>query len=75
MIAGELSDVGAGLSCDPYDRGAFSKLLSMLASDDQLTASMSSLAYANARRYCLTPNEWVERLVSHYSDALEEVAR
>nr|WP_249810551.1 glycosyltransferase family 4 protein [Bradyrhizobium sp. 157] len=75
MIASELSDVGAGLSCDPYDRAAFSRLLSMLASDDQLTASMSGLAYANARRYLLTPNEWVERLVSHYSDALQEAVR
>jgi glycosyltransferase involved in cell wall biosynthesis len=75
MIASELSDVGAGLSCNPYDRAAFSKQLSMLASDDQLTASMSGLAYANARRYLLTPNEWVERLVSHYSDALQEAVR
>jgi hypothetical protein len=47
----------------------------MLASDDQLTASMSGLAYANARRFLLTPNEWVERLVSHYSDALQEAVR
>jgi glycosyltransferase involved in cell wall biosynthesis len=75
MIAGELSDVRAGLSCDPYDRAAFSKLLSILASNDELTASMSRLAYANAGRYLLTPSEWVERLVSHYSDALQEAAR
>jgi glycosyltransferase involved in cell wall biosynthesis len=75
LIAGELSDLGAGLSCDPYDRDAFSKLLSRLASNDELTASMSGLAYANAWRYLLTPNEWLERLVSHYSDALQEAAK
>jgi glycosyltransferase involved in cell wall biosynthesis len=75
MIAGELSDIGAGISCDPHDRAAFSQLLSMLASDDQLTASMSRLAYANARRGLLTPDEWVERLVSHYCETLQEAAR
>jgi glycosyltransferase involved in cell wall biosynthesis len=72
MIADELSEVGAGTSCDPYDRGAFSKVLSILASNDELTASMSDLAYANAARFSLSPSEWAQRLVSHYSDALQE---
>jgi glycosyltransferase involved in cell wall biosynthesis len=72
MIADELSEVGAGISCDPYDRGAFSKVLSILASNDELTASMSDLAYANAARFSLSPGEWSQRLVSHYSDALQE---
>jgi glycosyltransferase involved in cell wall biosynthesis len=74
MIADELSEVGAGISCDPYDRGAFSKVLSILASNDELTASMSGLAYANAARFSLSPSEWAQRLVSHYSDALQEAA-
>jgi glycosyltransferase involved in cell wall biosynthesis len=72
MIADELSDVGAGISCDPYDRAAFSKVLSILASNDELTASMSGLAHANAARFSLSQNEWAQRLVSHYSDALQE---
>ena len=76
MIADELSEVGAGISCDPYDRGAFSKVLSLLASNDELTASMSGQAYANAARFSLSPSEWAQRLVSHYCDALQEaVAR
>jgi glycosyltransferase involved in cell wall biosynthesis len=72
MVADELSEVGAGISCDPYDRGAFSTILSILASNDELTASMSDLAYANAARFSLSPGEWAQRLVSHYSDALQE---
>ncbi|MEH2557416.1 glycosyltransferase involved in cell wall biosynthesis [Bradyrhizobium algeriense] len=72
MIADELSEVGAGISCDPYDRDAFSKALSILASNNELTASMSDLAYANAARFSLTPSEWAQRLVSYYSDALQE---
>jgi glycosyltransferase involved in cell wall biosynthesis len=76
MIADELSEVGAGISCNPYDRDAFSKALSILASNDELTASMSDLAHANAARFSLSPSEWAQRLVSHYSDALQEaVAR
>ena len=76
MVADELSEVGAGISCDPYDRGAFSKVLSLLASNDELTASMSGQAHANAVRFSLSPSEWARRLVSHYCDALQEaVAR
>ena len=74
MIADELSEIGAGISCDPYDRGALSKVLSILASNDELTASMSHLAHANAARFSLSPGEWAQRLVSHYSDALQEAA-
>jgi glycosyltransferase involved in cell wall biosynthesis len=75
MIADELSEVGAGVACDPYDRRAFSKVLSILATNDELVASMSGLAHTNAARFSLTPDEWTQQLLSHYSDALRKAAR
>lgn len=74
MIADELSEIGAGVSCNPYDRAAFGELLSGLASNDDVVASMSHVAHGNAARFSLTPAEWSRRLVSHYSDALRESA-
>jgi glycosyltransferase involved in cell wall biosynthesis len=74
MIADELSEIGAGVSCNPYDRAAFSELLSSLASDDDLVASMSEVAHGNAARFSLTPAEWSRMLVSHYSYVLQEAA-
>jgi glycosyltransferase involved in cell wall biosynthesis len=75
MITNEVSEVGAGVCCDPYDRAAFARLLSLLASNDALVASMSEQGHAHAARFSLTPEEWTRQLVSHYSDALRKAAQ
>jgi glycosyltransferase involved in cell wall biosynthesis len=70
MIADEISATGGAIACDPHDQIRFGEILSRLAFDDRLIASMSASAYSRARSMTLTPTEWIERLLDIYSDLL-----
>ena len=66
MISDEITRIGAALACDPSDQSGFAKLLSRLASDDNLIESMSKAAHDNAQRLSLSPAEWTSRLLHIY---------
>jgi glycosyltransferase involved in cell wall biosynthesis len=70
MIAGEITATGGAIACDPHDQVRFGEILSRLAFDDTLIASMSASAYSRARSMTLTPAEWVARLLEIYGDLL-----
>jgi glycosyltransferase involved in cell wall biosynthesis len=70
MIADEITATGGAITCDPHDEVRFAEILSRLAFDDELIASMSVAAHSGARRMTLTPTEWTARLLRIYDDLL-----
>jgi glycosyltransferase involved in cell wall biosynthesis len=70
MIADEITATGGALAFDPHDQIRFGEILSRLASDDRLIASMSVFAHSRARSMTLTPVEWTARLLDIYDDVL-----
>jgi glycosyltransferase involved in cell wall biosynthesis len=72
MIADEITATGGAIACDPHDQIRFGEILSRLAFDDKLIASMSVSAYSRAKSMTLTPTEWIARLLDIYQDLLRQ---
>jgi glycosyltransferase involved in cell wall biosynthesis len=70
MIADEITATGGAIACDPHDQIGFGEILSRLAFDDKLIASMSESAYCRAKSMTLTPSEWIARLLDIYEGLL-----
>jgi glycosyltransferase involved in cell wall biosynthesis len=70
MIADEITAIGGAIACDPRNQIQFGEILSRLAFDDRLIASMSVSAHSRVRNMTLTPAEWIARLLDIYGDLL-----
>ncbi|MDC7785238.1 glycosyltransferase family 4 protein [Rhodoplanes sp. TEM] len=70
-IADEIAGSGLGLAADPRDRAGFAAVLTGLAADDALVATMSRRGHAEAMRLAHTPASWVTELLTIYGSVLE----
>ncbi|MBU6190738.1 MAG: glycosyltransferase family 4 protein [Betaproteobacteria bacterium] len=73
LLAPDLVAAGAGLAIDPCDTAAFAAALGRLAQDDARVAAMSHAAFTATRHLALSPQEWIDRLLSQYGARLEGV--
>jgi glycosyltransferase involved in cell wall biosynthesis len=67
LIAGEIVDRGAGLSCDPRDEAALAGAMRQLSDSDADTKRMSVRAFSATRDLGNTPTDWIQALIAAYS--------
>ena len=70
LLAPDLVEAGAGIAVDPRDTKAFAAALAGLASDDAKVAAMSHAAFTRTQHLALSPDAWIDRLLSHYAGRL-----
>jgi glycosyltransferase involved in cell wall biosynthesis len=66
MLAQELEEVGAGVSCDPFDTPAFGEILSRLSRDHWLVRQLSIAGFRDTGELGSTPETWTDALMSIY---------
>jgi glycosyltransferase involved in cell wall biosynthesis len=71
LIASDIADTGAGLSVDISNSDALASILMRLAGDDELVHRMSLAAYNQTRHLALSPEAWIDALLSAYYALLE----
>ena len=70
LIAGEVSERGFGLTCNPYDQDALATTLATLLRDDDTVAAMSRRAFLAAGQLASTPEKWGDELVALYTERM-----
>lgn len=70
LIAGEVSECGFGLTCNPYDQDALAATLATLLRDDDTVAAMSRRAFLAAGQLASTPEKWGDELVALYTERM-----
>lgn len=73
LLAAGLVAAGAAATADPQDVAAHAALLSALAHDDARVAAMSRAGFTATRHLALSPEEWIDRLMAHYTGRLGPV--
>ena len=73
LLAPDLVAAGAAIAVDPRDAEAFAAALTALAADDGRVEAMSRAAFAATRHLALSPEEWIDALLAHYSARLGRV--
>lgn len=74
FLTPDLVEAGAGVAIDPRDTMGFGRAIQRLASDDDLTQSMSTAAFDNLHAVALSPDAWTERLLEIYAARLPVAA-
>ncbi len=67
LIAAEIEQSRFGLRCDPHDEVRLAAMMAMLSEKDALVEQMSRNAYAGARRFAPSPEQWVNGLIDLYT--------
>jgi glycosyltransferase involved in cell wall biosynthesis len=70
LIAGEISERGFGLTCNPYDQDELAATLKTLLRNDEMVAAMSRRAFAAAGQLASTPEKWGDELVALYTERI-----
>ena len=66
FLAGEITNLSVGVSCDTSDARRFALHLKALADNDVLVAGMSRRAFSSTAALASTPARWIDALVSIY---------
>lgn len=66
FLTPDLVEAGAGSAIEPRDTIGFKKAIERLATDDELTRSMSIAAFENLKGAALSPDAWTDRLIEIY---------
>ena len=69
-LAPELVALGCALSTNVLDHERFASVLVRAGHDDSLVAQMSQRAITASRYIAPTPEEWIDRILNEYADAL-----
>jgi len=69
-LAPELVALGCALSTNVLDHEQFASVLARAGYDDSLVAQMSQRAITASRYIAPTPEEWIDRILNEYADAL-----
>lgn len=71
LLAADLVAAGAAVMVDPQDIAAHAAVLAALAQDDARVEAMSHAGFSATRHLALSPEDWIDRLLAHYSARLE----
>lgn len=71
LIAQDIAETGAGLSIDISDADALASAVKQLAASDELVRRMSIAAYSATRHLALSPDAWIDALISAYLALLD----
>ncbi|MDF2901370.1 MAG: glycosyl transferase group 1, partial [Phenylobacterium sp.] len=72
FLAPDIVAAGAGFACDPRDEEALAQAMRRLM-DDDVARTFSVNAFENTRSIGLSPEAWVDGLLSAYEDRLGPV--
>ena len=70
-LAPELVALGCALSTNVLDHEQFASVLVRAGHDDSLVAQMSQRAITASRDIAPTTDEWIDRILHEYADALQ----
>lgn len=71
FLTQDLVTAGAGLAIDPRDTPTFAHAIRSILDDDARTAAMSRAAFAMTGTIALSPDQWIDRLLAHYTTRLQ----
>jgi glycosyltransferase involved in cell wall biosynthesis len=73
LLARDVVNRGAGLSCDPLNEVALAEAMSRIVSDNALARNMSISAFEETRDLGLPPEGWADQLLRVFEELLDGV--
>lgn len=71
FLTDDLVGAGAGAAVEPRDTASFAAIIRAIMADDVRTAAMSRAAFATSGTIALSPDQWIDRLLSSYTGRID----